>query len=181
MESISSNLYSFLKKIGKNLSLSDKKFLPESTIGLIRCGKPVVCQMARHLPNQRTRFLSRLGRLEAHLVKECGFDDEVKSPLPEVWLYFFHDDKPIILDLSDISKLLAKKMDYPAAIRDGSTGELVNGYWLVELYASLSHKNPVPVLSRPFSHQEPDIQGKIPKFERIILDDRSLKSIIEII
>ncbi|MFH1615889.1 MAG: hypothetical protein ABIG61_12505, partial [Planctomycetota bacterium] len=45
---------------GKNLSVPDKKFLQDSLIGLIRCGKPIVCQMARQLPNQRTKFLSRL-------------------------------------------------------------------------------------------------------------------------
>jgi len=162
MESISSNLHNFLKIIGNNLSVPDKKFLRDSTIGLIRCGKPVVCQMARHLPNQRTRFLSRLDRLEAHLVKESEFDDQVKSALPEVWLPFVHDDTPIILDLSDIAKPLAKKMDYLATIRDGSTGKLVNGYWLVELYASLSRKNPVPVLLEPFSHQEPYSPGQNP-------------------
>ena len=162
MESISSNLHNFLKIIGNNLSVPDKKFLRDSTIGLIRCGKPIVCQMARHLPNQRTRFLSRLDRLEAHLVKESEFDDQVKSALPEVWLPFVHDDTPIILDLSDIAKPLAKKMDYLATIRDGSTGKLVNGYWLVELYASLSRKNPVPVLLEPFSHQEPYSPGQNP-------------------
>jgi len=47
MESISSNLNNYLKKIGNNLSVPDKKFLPDSLIGLIRCGKPIVCQMAR--------------------------------------------------------------------------------------------------------------------------------------
>jgi hypothetical protein len=162
MESISSNLHNFLKIIGNNLSVPDKKFLRDSTIGLIRCGKPIVCQMARHLPNQRTTFLSRLDRLEAHLVKESEFDDKVKLALPEVWLPFVHDDTPIILDLSDIAKPLAKKMDYLATIRDGSTGELVNGYWLVELYASLSRKNPVPILLEPFSHEEPYSPGQNP-------------------
>ena len=132
MDSISSNLNSFLKKIGQNLSVPDKKFLADSLIGLLRCGKPIVCQMARHLPNQRTEFLSRLDRLEAHLVKDNDFDNMVKAELPQVWLPFVHDDTPIILDLSDIAKPLAKKMDYLATVRDGSTGELVNGYWLVE-------------------------------------------------
>ncbi len=112
--------------------------------------------------NQRTRFLSRLDRLEAHLVKESEFDDRVKSALPEAWLPFVHDDTPIILDLSDIAKPSAKKMDYLATIRDGSTGKLVNGYWLVELYASLSLKNPVPVLLEPFSHEEPYSPGQNP-------------------
>jgi hypothetical protein len=140
----------------------DKKFLRESLIGLLRCGKPLVCQMARHLPNQKTKFLSRLDRLDSHLVKNNDFDNKIKSELPEIWLPFFKDQTPVILDLSDIAKPFAKKMDYLATVRDGSTGKLVNGYWLVEIYASLSHKNPVPVLLEPFSHEEPESPGQNP-------------------
>ena len=162
MESISSNLHGFLKTIGKNLSVPDKKFLRDSIIGLIRCGKPIVCQMARQLPDQRTEFISRLDRLETHLVKASDFDNKVTTSLPQLWLPFVQDNTPIILDLSDIAKPLAKKMDYLATVRDGSTGELVNGYWLVELYASLSRKNPVPVLLEPFSHEEPNSPGQNP-------------------
>ena len=162
MESISSNLHNFLKKIGKNLSLPDKKFLRDGFIGLIRCGEPIVCQMARQMPNQRTKFLSRLDRLESHLGKDSKFNSNIKAELPGFWLPFIQDDTPIILDLSDISKPFAKKMDYLATVRDGSSGQLVNGYWLVELYASLSRKNPVPVLLEPFSHEEPYSPGQNP-------------------
>jgi len=162
MESVSSNLQSFLKKIGKNLSLPDKKFLRDSIIGLLRSNKPIVCQMARHLPNQRIKFLSRLDRLEAHLVKNNNFDNKIKTELPQFWLPFIQDDTPIILDLSDIAKPFAKKMDYLATVRDGSSGQLINGYWLVELYASLNRKNPVPVLLEPFSHEEPNNPGQNP-------------------
>jgi len=162
MESISSNLGGFLKSIGNNLSVPDKKFLRDGLIGLLRCGKPVVCQMARQLPDQRTKFLSRLDRLEAHLLKDSDLDDKLKNASPQMWLPFVRDDTPIILDLSDLAKPLAKKMDYLATVRDGSTGELVNGYWLVELYASLSRKNPVPVLVEPFSHEESCGPGQDP-------------------
>lgn len=166
MESISSNLHSFLKKIANNLSLPDKKFLRDSLIGLIRSGKPIVCQMARLLPSQRIKFLSRLDRLESHLVKNSNFDNKIKAELPANWLPFIKEDTPIILDISDIAKPYAKKMDYLATVRDGSRGELVNGYWLVELYASLSCKNPVPIVLEPFSHQEPCSLGQNP----IVLD-----------
>ncbi len=162
MESISSNLHSFLKKTGKNLSRTDKKFLRDGFIGLLRAGQPIVCQMARHLPNQRTKFISRLDRLDQHLLKNSDFDNNVKEELPELWLPYLQDDTPIILDLSDLAKPLAKKMDYLATVRDGSTGELVNGYWLLEMYASLSRKNPVPVLLEPFSHEEPYNPGQNP-------------------
>jgi len=67
-----------------------------------------------------------------------------------------------------VSKQLAKMMDYLATVRDGSTGELVNGYWLVELYACLSRKNPVPILLEPFSHEEPDSPGQNPIFLQAI-------------
>ena len=162
MESISSNLHSFLKKTGKNLPLTDKKFLRDSLIGLIRAGQPVVCKMARHLPNQRTKFISRLDRLDQHLIKDSTFDSQVKQTLPELWLPYIQEDTPIILDLSDIAKPSAKMMDYLATVRDGSTGQLVNGYWLVEMYASVSHKNPIPILLEPFSHQEPYAPGQNP-------------------
>lgn len=94
------------------------------------------------------------------MVKGSNLDNNIKEVLPEVWLPYFQDDTPIILDLSDLAKPLAKKMDYLATVRDGSTGALVNGYWLVELYASLSRKNPVPILLEPFSHQEPYSPGQ---------------------
>lgn len=162
MESISSNLHGFLKRIGNNLSVPDQKFLRDGLIGLLRCGRPIVCQMARHVPNQHTKFLSRLDRLEAHLVKDSDFEDKLKSASSHEWLPFVRDDTPIILDLSDLAKPLATKMDYLATVRDGSTGALVNGYWLLELYASLSHKNPVPVLLEPFSHEEPCSPGQNP-------------------
>ena len=125
MASISSNLHNYINKIGKNLSLPDKNLLRDSFIGLLRSGKPIVCQMARHLPNQRTMFLSRLDRLEAHLVKDNNFEQTVKAELPQVWLPFIKDDTPIILDLSNIAEPLARRMDYLAAVRDG-----IWFYWL---------------------------------------------------
>ena len=97
-----------------------------------------------------------------HLVKDSNFENNVKQVLPEVWLPYFQDDTAITLDLSDLTKPLAKKMDYLATVRDGSTGELINGYWLLEIYASLSCKNPVPILLEPFSHEEPCSPGQNP-------------------
>jgi hypothetical protein len=39
--------------------------------------------MALHLPNQQTKFLSRLDRLEGHLLDDSKFDDQLKDVLPE--------------------------------------------------------------------------------------------------
>jgi hypothetical protein len=42
----------------------------------------------------------------------------------------------LALDLSDIRKEYAQKMEYLATIRDGSTGELHPGYWLCDVTAA---------------------------------------------
>jgi hypothetical protein len=40
-------------------------------------------------------------------------DDQLKDAPPQVWLPYFKDDTPIILDLSDIAKPLARKIIVP--------------------------------------------------------------------
>jgi hypothetical protein len=162
MESLSASLHGFLHQINGNLSRPDQKFLQDALIGLLRAGRPIVCQMARQLPNQRAEYTTRVKRLDAHLVNPGDFDQRIKETLPELWLPLIQEDTPIILDLSDLAKPLARKMDYLATVRDGSTGQLVNGYWLVEIYASVGPKNPIPVLLEPFSHEQPLCRGQNP-------------------
>jgi hypothetical protein len=162
MESLSANMHGFLHRINAHLTKPGKKFLRDALVGLIRAGRPIVCQMARHLPNQRTQYATRVKRLDEHLIAEDDFDQRIKEALPELWLPLIQEDTPIILDLSDLAKPLARKMDYLATVRDGSTGQLVNGYWLVEIYASVGSKNPIPILLEPFSHEQPLCRGQNP-------------------
>ena len=166
MEGVSANLNGFLQPISADLNRPQEKFLRDALVGLLRAGAPVVARMARKLPDRRTAFLSRGGGGGGHLNCTDDLDEKVKVALPGLWLPMVSEDTPIILDLSDIAKPLAKKMDYLATVRDGSTGQLVNGYWLVELYASVSRKNPLPILMEPFSHEQPLCPGQNP----IIID-----------
>lgn len=163
LESLSANLDRFLQQVNVGLNKPQKKFLRDGLIGLLRAGRPIVCQMARNLPDQDTDFLSRRDRLEAHLNQgKDNFHPKVEAALPALWVPLIREDTALILDLSDLAKPLAKKMDYLATVRDGSTGQLVNGYWLVELYASVTHKNPIPILLEPFSHEQPHCPGQNP-------------------
>lgn len=163
LESISDNLGHFLQKIDAGLTKPRKKFLRDSLIGLLRAGRPIVCQMARKLPDQGVTFLSRRDRIESHLNNDRDdFDAQIRTTIPSLWVPLVRDDTPIILDMSDLAKPLARTMDYLATVRDGSTGQLVNGYWLVELYASVCHKNPIPILLEPFSHEQPFCPGQNP-------------------
>jgi hypothetical protein len=54
MDSLSANLGDFLHSIHSELTRPQKKFLRDGLVGLIRAGRPIVCRMARKLPDQRT-------------------------------------------------------------------------------------------------------------------------------
>ena len=62
--------------------------------GGLRAGRPVVCRMARKLPDRGTKFLSRLDRLEGHLNQADDLDQRVKSALPGLWLPLVAADGP---------------------------------------------------------------------------------------
>ena len=47
-----------------------------------------------------------------------------------------HEDTVLALDLGDLSKKYARCMEHLATVRDGSTGDLANGYWLCEVLAA---------------------------------------------
>ena len=77
MESLSSNLHGFLNQIQGNLSVPDKKFLWDGFIGLIRAGQPIVCQMAREVPNQGSKYATRVKRLDLHLTAKKDFGERI--------------------------------------------------------------------------------------------------------
>jgi len=63
----------------------------------------------------------------------------------------------LILDLSDISKKYAKKMEYLARVHDGSEDGLGIGYWLLQIIGAEPGKTMVlPLYNRLYSQHSPD-------------------------
>jgi hypothetical protein len=63
----------------------------------------------------------------------------------------------LILDLSDIAKPYAEKMEYLAQVRDGSTGAIADGYWLCQVVAVENEDTAiVPLVSTLYSQAAPD-------------------------
>src|SRR5262245_52188378 len=62
----------------------------------------------------------------------------------------------LILDVSDIAKPYAEKMEYLARVRDGSTGAIADGYWLCQVVAVENEDTAiVPLLSVLYSQAAP--------------------------
>jgi len=96
MEAVSATLNWFLQPIGEDLTKPQKKLLRDSLIALLRAGRPVVCRMARKLPDRGTQFLSPLDRLEGHLNASDDLDPKVRAALPNLWLPMVREHTAII-------------------------------------------------------------------------------------
>jgi len=68
----------------------------------------------------------------------------------------------LILDLSDLKKKYAEKMEHMAIVRDGSDGgELVDGYWTNQVVASEVGSNEItPLHFSLYSQASPDFSGE---------------------
>jgi len=68
-----------------------------------------------------------------------------------------HKDTFIIIDPTDIRKTYAEKMPHLATVRDGSTGELVPGYWsCVAMACEPDRRRVIPLHMRLWSAEAPD-------------------------
>jgi hypothetical protein len=93
-------------------------------------------------------------RLSRNLMSFDGGDELAESYLKVVKKYF--DDTTILLvDDSDIAKPCSKKLEGLCKVRDGSAGEITDGYWYTGVSALTSGtKQPIPVYSRVYSTDE---------------------------
>jgi len=72
-----------------------------------------------------------------------------------------HDRTLLILDLSDISKKYARKMEYLAHVHDGSEGGVGTGYWLLQVIGAETGTHTVlPLFNRLYSQKSPDHQSE---------------------
>ncbi len=121
----------FSGKLSSGLSKPARRFVSEALYGIAARGSVRLSEIGRALEETialaktETRLSRNLGRpeLRAHLgaavLREGGTRIGARTLL--------------VLDISDIAKPYAEKMQYLARVRDGSTGDIADGYWLCQV------------------------------------------------
>ena len=72
-----------------------------------------------------------------------------------------HEDTLLILDLSDLVKPYAKKMEYLSRVRDGSEGKLADGYWLCQVVGVENEGNEItPLYGELYSSPAQDFRSE---------------------
>ncbi len=144
----------FSLKISKGLKRPQEKFVHQMIYGILAGNKLHLSEIARALKESIT-LKKTIDRLSKNLHAFDGKDSVMHNYLGLVRQQVKDDYAVIIIDNSDIVKPASTKPEALSEIRDGSTGEITQGYLTIEA-AVLSEKGkmPLPVYERVFSAAE---------------------------
>ena len=142
---IKRDLTNFSTKISQGLKRPQQKFVHQMLYGILTGNKLHLSEIARSLKEEITlkKTLERLSRnLNAFEEKQSLMQDYLSL----VKQHIKEDYAVIVIDNSDIAKPASRKMEALSQIRDGSTGEITQGYLTIEAAVlSESGKMPLPV------------------------------------
>ena len=151
-------IYTFSEKLSKDFKKPIQKFICFMIYGLIASQSSYLTDIARKLNESITlkktveRLSLRLANFEDRDILQENYMNSVKSN--------FDEHTILIIDDSDVNKDSSKKLDSLCKVKDGSTGEIVTGYWYAGVTAlSSNHQQPIPVYGHLYSSTEEDYKS----------------------
>ncbi len=151
---IKRDLTNFSTKISQGLKRPQQKFIHQMVYGILAGNKLHLSEIARSLKEEIT-LKKTIERLSRNLNAFEGKRSLMQNYLSLVKQHVKEDYAVIVIDNSDIAKPASRKLEALSEIRDGSTGEITQGYLTIEA-AVLSEpgKVPLPVYEKVFSAAE---------------------------
>lgn len=131
---IKSQISRFASRLTEGLDKVKRRFVSEMLYGVQAAKDVKVSEIARSL-NEPIDLIKTENRLCRNLAQK-----DLTGTVNR-WTCWegggsVEEDTVLAVDLSDVRKGYAKKMEYLGGVRDGSTGEVVRGYWLCEVIAA---------------------------------------------
>ena len=125
---LKAQLTKFCSELCLGLSGPLEKFVGQMLFGIQASQDVKLSNIARSL-KEEIPLIKTEDRLSRNL-KAIELEAEVTSQLARMASQRVEANTVLCLDLSDIRKEYAQKMEHLASVRDGSTGEVPAGYWL---------------------------------------------------
>jgi hypothetical protein len=140
----------FSGELSTGLPKVRRRFVAEMIFGIQARGSVRLTEVGRALAEKIS-----LKKTEERLSRQLGrtsLDREIQGRLIEHAAPRIEDDTLLVLDLSDVTKKYAEKMENLARVRDGSEKELGWGYWTLNIVgANTKGTKIVPLYGRLFS------------------------------
>ncbi len=135
----------FLAPLLEAVDKPRQRFVQQAMRGILFSGSLVVMELCRWVRDDCSDRFYQDKRLLNHLVSPQGDLTEAVRRYRQAAAVEIEPDTPLILDLTDLAKPRAKRMEYLDLVRDGSEDKLVQGYWCIEVYAYLKGKRVLPL------------------------------------
>jgi hypothetical protein len=156
---IQGQMVRFSGKLSTGLPKVGARMVREVIYGVQSRGSVRLSEIGRALdePTQLKKVIERLGRQ----LQRPGLKDQVQANLVTMGAEHIAEDTLLVLDPTDITKPYARKMEYLARVRDGSTGEIADGYWCCQVIAARRNSAEViPLYQELYSHECPDFESE---------------------
>lgn len=135
------------------------RFAAEMIYGIQARQSVRVTEVSRALA-EPIRIKKTVERLSRRL-KQPELGQRLAHRLLELAADRIRDMSLLIIDLSDVHKKYAKKMEHLATVWDGSEHDKARGYWTVNIVgAETGSAQIVPLYGRLFSHAAPDFESE---------------------
>jgi len=150
-----------------HFSLPRSKFIEQMIYG-IQAGQDVKLSSIGRSLGEDISLKKTEERLSRHLAVR-GLGQKVNEVIVEHGSRKVHKDTLIVIDVTDIRKPYAERMPYLAHVRDGSTGEIVNGYWACTAIAcEMGKRRVIPLHGRLWSTDAPGVKSENAQLLRVV-------------
>jgi hypothetical protein len=149
----------FAIKVATRISRPRKKFLRQMIYGMQAAMDVKISDISRGLC-EKIKLIKTENRLTRHLATE-DLTDILNGNLLKESGKRIRKDTVLAIDLSDIRKDFAKKMENMDGIWDGSKKEKAKGYWICEIVGAEVDGNDVtPLYSEAYSQSADDFESE---------------------
>jgi len=152
-------IHVFSGKLSCGLPKVAGRFVEEALFGICARQSLHLSEWGRSL-KEKTSLFKTVDRLSRQLDRH-GLWDEITSKILSMSRKKVGDKTLLIADISDLSKPYARKMEYLSRVRDGSKGELTDGYWTMHVIGGEAGSSEMtPLYSRLYSAEAPDFESE---------------------
>jgi hypothetical protein len=124
----------FAGRLAAGLSKPDRRFITEAVYGIQASKDVKISNLARSL-DEKIPLIKTENRLCRRLAAR-DLTAHVNAWLCREGGQLVKEDTVLAIDLGDIRKTWARKMEHLAEVHDGSKGDIGRGYWLCEVVAA---------------------------------------------
>lgn len=144
----------FSGEVSAGLGKVARRFVAEMLYGIQASQSVVLTQITRTL-EEPTSIKKTEERLSRNLQRKA-LEKIVQENVTRLASRLVGEETLLMIDPSDLSKKYARKMQYLATVRDGSEGDLANGYWTLHVIGTeLESPQLLPLYGRLYSADAP--------------------------